>query len=123
MTVYQTQIFHSRLASELSEVYGVGTAPGAASQNLASLLGRGGDPVQRVGEVLDDILGRLDADRQPDHIVASPARDPLLVGELSVGGRRRVEHQGPRKSGEMLLNIDHTVTKYRLPVETSHPPG
>ena len=44
-------------------------------------------------EVGDDVLDRLDAHRDADHVVADPHRVPLGVRHLLMGGRGGVDHQ------------------------------
>ena len=58
---------------------------------------------QRLIQIPDQIVGRLEADRQAHDIVAGAGRDALLVGELAVRGRGRVQDQAARVAdiGEM----------------------
>ena len=53
-------------------------------------------PSQRLIQIADQIVGRLEADRQAHDVIASPRRDALLVGELPVRGRGRVQDQAAR---------------------------
>ena len=48
---------------------------------------------QRLIQVGDQVLDRLDPDGQADHVRAGAGGDPLLVGELAMGRRGGVEDQ------------------------------
>mmetsp|Transcript_50381 Transcript_50381/g.156172 ORF Transcript_50381/g.156172 Transcript_50381/m.156172 type:complete len:345 (+) Transcript_50381:54-1088(+) len=45
-------------------------------------------------QICDEVLRRLEPDRKPDHVVAGPGGRPLLVGQLPVRSRGRVQDQG-----------------------------
>ena len=57
------------------------------------------DPGQRLVQVGDDVVDRLDTDREA-HIVVGDAGELLLLGrELAVGGAGRVDRQALRVAG------------------------
>jgi hypothetical protein len=47
-------------------------------------------------QIADQILGELEADREPDHIGPRPRRQALLIAELPVGGGGWVEDEASR---------------------------
>ena len=52
--------------------------------------------LQRLIQIPDQIVDRLEADRQAHDVIASPRGDSLLVGELPVRGRGGVQDQASR---------------------------
>src|SRR5215469_196774 len=48
---------------------------------------------QRLGEIVDDVGGRLDTDRQPHELLADAGGLELLGIHLLVRGRGRMDHQ------------------------------
>ena len=64
--------------------------------------------LQRLVEVADQVVGVLDPDREAHRVVGRPGQRALLVGELAVGGRGRVEDQraGVAEVGHMAEQID-----------------
>ena len=52
--------------------------------------------LHRLIQIPDQVVGRLEADRQADDVVAGPRGDALLVGELPMGGRGRMQNQASR---------------------------
>src|SRR5262245_12258319 len=50
-------------------------------------------PLQALLEVGDDVVLVLDADRQPHHVRTGAGHDLLLVGELAVRGRGRMDDE------------------------------
>ena len=59
---------------------------GPATINLRPLLPLDPDGcLERLREVLDDVLGVLEADTDPDEVLRDPEGDPLLLLDGSVG--------------------------------------
>src|SRR5205085_11181751 len=58
---------------------------------------------QRLAEIVDDVAGGLDADRQPHQLLADAGSPKLLGVHLLVRGRGGVDHQrlGVADTGEM----------------------
>src|SRR5258706_15819963 len=52
-----------------------------------------GGRLQRLVEIGDQVVDRLDADRQADHVRPGAGGEALLVAELAGGGRCRVQDQ------------------------------
>src|ERR1700733_309000 len=53
-------------------------------------------PLQRLIQVADQIVGRLEADRQAYDVIAGPRCFALLVGKLPMRGRGRMQDQASR---------------------------
>ena len=52
--------------------------------------------LERLVNVLEDVLDGLEADREAHHVRGAPRRVELCRGELGVRGRRRVDGEGAR---------------------------
>ncbi len=72
-------------------------------------LGRAGlDRFERLIEIGDDVVGIFQSDRQPHHLRPGAGSDLLLVGELAVRGRGRMDDEAARVADirEMTEQLD-----------------
>src|SRR5579859_6126817 len=69
---------------------------------------------QRLSEILDDVLGLLAADREPDHVLADARHLELLRAHLLMRGAGGVDHQrlGVTDIGE-VRDQSHAVDEAR----------
>ena len=79
-----------------------------ASASRCRLRPDGSGRSERLIEIGDDVVGVFDADRQPHHIRPGAGLHALLVGQLAVRGRGRMDDQAARVAdiGEMAEELD-----------------